>query len=134
MTATEVDHPSKRYGAKVAVDDVSFAARASPPPWTASRGCARPIAGGSASRAWTLDELTTGLDPVAMRDTWAIIKRIRDQGATIVLVTHIMAEAERLCDRVAILDAGRIAAIGTPAALGRPTLEDAFVALTSRRP
>ena len=85
-------------------------------------------------RVAILDELTTGLDPVAMRETWAIIRRIRDQGATIMLVTHFMAEAERLCDRVAILDAGRIAAIGTPAALGRPTLEDAFVALTSRRP
>jgi len=85
-------------------------------------------------RVAILDELTTGLDPVAMRDTWAIIKRIRNQGTTIMLVTHFMAEAERLCDRVAILDAGRIAAIGTPAELGRPTLEDAFVALTSRRP
>ena len=85
-------------------------------------------------RVAILDELTTGLDPVAMRDTWAIIKRIRNEGTTIMLVTHFMAEAERLCDRVAILDAGRIAAIGTPAALGRPTLEDAFVALTSRRP
>jgi ABC-2 type transport system ATP-binding protein len=81
-----------------------------------------------------LDELTTGLDPVARRDTWAIVTEIRDQGVTILLVTHFMAEAERLCDRVAILDAGRIAAIGTPAELGRPTLEDAFVALTSRRP
>jgi len=85
-------------------------------------------------RVAILDELTTGLDPVAMRDTWAIVRRIRDEGVTILLVTHFMAEAERLCDRVAILDAGRIAAIGTPAELGRPTLEDAFVALTSRRP
>ena len=85
-------------------------------------------------RVAILDELTTGLDPVARRDTWAIVTGIRDQGVTILLVTHFMAEAERLCDRVAILDAGRIAAIGTPAALGRPTLEDAFVALTSRRP
>ena len=85
-------------------------------------------------RVAILDELSTGLDPVARRDTWAIVTRIRNQGVTILLVTHFMAEAERLCDRVAILDAGRIAAIGTPAELGRPTLEDAFVALTSRRP
>jgi ABC-2 type transport system ATP-binding protein len=80
-----------------------------------------------------LDELTTGLDPVARRDTWQLIRGIRTKGVTIVLVTHFMDEADRLCDRVAILHDGRIAALGTPASLGRPTLEDAFVALTSRR-
>jgi ABC-2 type transport system ATP-binding protein len=80
-----------------------------------------------------LDELTTGLDPVARRDTWALITGIRNQGVTIMLVTHFMEEAERLCDRVAILNAGRLAAIGTPAELGRPGLEDTFVALTGRR-
>jgi ABC-2 type transport system ATP-binding protein len=80
-----------------------------------------------------LDELTTGLDPVARRDTWQLIDDIRNQGVTIVLVTHFMDEAARLCDRVAIMRDGRIAAIGVPAALGQPTLEDAFVALTGRR-
>jgi ABC-2 type transport system ATP-binding protein len=80
-----------------------------------------------------LDELTTGLDPVARRDTWALIDDIRKQGVTIMLVTHFMTEAERLCDRVAILDAGRVAAVGTPAELARPTLEDTFVALTAGR-
>jgi ABC-2 type transport system ATP-binding protein len=80
-----------------------------------------------------LDELTTGLDPVARRDTWALIDDIRKQGVTIMLVTHFMTEAERLCDRVAILEAGRVAAIGTPAELARPTLEDTFVALTAGR-
>ena len=80
-----------------------------------------------------LDELTTGLDPVARRDTWALIDEIRNQGVTIMLVTHFMTEAERLCDRVAILEAGRVAAIGTPAELARPTLEDTFVALTAGR-
>jgi ABC-2 type transport system ATP-binding protein len=49
------------------------------------------------------------------------------------LITHLMIEAERLCDRVAIMRDGRIVALDTPAALGRPTLEDAFVALTDRR-
>jgi ABC-2 type transport system ATP-binding protein len=49
------------------------------------------------------------------------------------LVTHFMEEAERLCDRIAILDAGRVVAAGTPGELARPTLEDTFVALTSRR-
>jgi ABC-2 type transport system ATP-binding protein len=81
-----------------------------------------------------LDELTTGLDPVARRHTWELIDDIRNTGVTIMLVTHFMPEAERLCDRVAILRDGRVATLGTPAALGRPTLEDAFVALTDRRP
>jgi len=80
-----------------------------------------------------LDELTTGLDPVARRDTWQFVDNIRNQGVTIMLVTHFMTEAERLCDRVAILDRGRLAAIGTPAQLARPTLEDTFVALTAGR-
>jgi ABC-2 type transport system ATP-binding protein len=80
-----------------------------------------------------LDELTTGLDPVARRDTWEFVDNIRNQGVTIMLVTHFMTEAERLCDRVAILDRGRLAAIGTPAQLARPTLEDTFVALTAGR-
>jgi len=64
-----------------------------------------------------LDELTTGLDPQARRDTWELIERIRDQGVTILLVTHFMEEAERLCDRIAVIDAGRVVAIDTPAGL-----------------
>jgi ABC-2 type transport system ATP-binding protein len=80
-----------------------------------------------------LDELTTGLDPVARRDSWQLIDDIRNTGVTIMLITHLMIEAERLCDRVAIMRDGRIVALDTPAALGRPTLEDAFVALTDRR-
>ena len=64
-----------------------------------------------------LDELTTGLDPQARRDTWDLIERIRDRGVTILLVTHFMEEAERLCDRVAVIDAGRVVALDTPAGL-----------------
>ena len=64
-----------------------------------------------------LDELTTGLDPQARRDTWELIEGVRDRGVTIVLVTHFMEEAERLCDRVALIDKGRIVALDTPAAL-----------------
>jgi ABC-2 type transport system ATP-binding protein len=64
-----------------------------------------------------LDELTTGLDPQARRDTWDLIARVRDAGVTIVLVTHFMDEAERLCDRLALVDAGRIVALDTPAGL-----------------
>jgi ABC-2 type transport system ATP-binding protein len=64
-----------------------------------------------------LDELTTGLDPQARRDTWELIEGVRSRGVTIVLVTHFMEEAERLCDRVALIDAGRVVVVGTPAAL-----------------
>jgi ABC-2 type transport system ATP-binding protein len=64
-----------------------------------------------------LDELTTGLDPQARRDTWALIEGVRSRGVTIVLVTHFMAEAERLCDRVALIEAGRVVVTDTPAAL-----------------
>lgn len=62
-----------------------------------------------------LDELTTGLDPHARRETWAVVEAIRDAGVTIVLVTHLMEEAERLCDRIALISGGRVAAVGTPA-------------------
>lgn len=64
-----------------------------------------------------LDELTTGLDPQARRDTWHLIERIRERGVTILLVTHFMEEAEHLCDRVAVFAAGRVAAIDSPAGL-----------------
>jgi ABC-2 type transport system ATP-binding protein len=68
-------------------------------------------------RIAVLDELTTGLDPQARRDTWALIRGIRDQGVTILLVTHFMEEAERLCDRMMLVTAGRAAATGSPADL-----------------
>ena len=61
-----------------------------------------------------LDEMTTGLDPSARRVAWQLIETIRDQGTTVVLVTHFMDEAERLCDRVAIVDRGRVALMGAP--------------------
>ena len=64
-----------------------------------------------------LDELTTGLDPEARRNTWSLVERVRDTGVTILLVTHFMDEAERLCDRIAIIDRGRVAAIDTPGGL-----------------
>jgi ABC-2 type transport system ATP-binding protein len=64
-----------------------------------------------------LDELTTGLDPQARRDTWELIEDVRERGVTIVLVTHFMEEAERLCDRIAVIDSGRVVAVDTPAGL-----------------
>ena len=61
-----------------------------------------------------LDEPTTGLDPQARRNLWDLIKQIRDKGATVVITTHYMDEAENLCDRVAIIESGKIIALDTP--------------------
>ncbi|OFV90826.1 MAG: hypothetical protein A3G76_06370 [Acidobacteria bacterium RIFCSPLOWO2_12_FULL_65_11] len=93
-----------------------------------------------------LDEPTTGLDPQARRQVWDLIEEFRRAGRTILLTTHYMEEAERLCDRVAIMDHGRVIARGSPRELiedldrqGKPltelrartaTLEDVFVSLT----
>lgn len=64
-----------------------------------------------------LDELTQGLDPEARRGTWELIREIRDGGTTVVLVTHFMDEAEQLCDRLAVVDGGRVIALDTPQGL-----------------
>ena len=64
-----------------------------------------------------LDELTTGLDPHARRTTWELVEQVRAEGVTVVLVTHFMEEAERLCDRLALIDHGRVVAVDTPAGL-----------------
>ena len=64
-----------------------------------------------------LDEPTTGLDPQARRHMWELVKQFKTEGRTVLLTTHYMEEAEELCDRVAIMDRGRIIAMGTPKAL-----------------
>jgi ABC-2 type transport system ATP-binding protein len=76
-----------------------------------------------------LDEPTTGLDPQARRHMWDLVRSFRAEGTTIVLTTHSMEEAELLCDRVAIMDAGRIVALDRPAAL-----VDALLSRGFRRP
>lgn len=68
-----------------------------------------------------LDELTTGLDPQARRDTWGLVEELRDDGVTVILVTHFMEEAERLADRVALIDGGRLVALDTPRGLVETT-------------
>ncbi|WP_406497549.1 ABC transporter ATP-binding protein [Streptomyces sp. NBC_00846] len=68
-------------------------------------------------RVVVLDELTTGLDPRARRDTWKLIEDVRDSGVTVLLVTHFMEEANRLCDRVAVIDKGKVVALDTPSGL-----------------
>jgi ABC-2 type transport system ATP-binding protein len=64
-----------------------------------------------------LDELTTGLDPEARRETWTLIESVRDRGVTVILVTHFMDEAERLCDRLALINHGKLAVLDTPEAI-----------------
>jgi ABC-2 type transport system ATP-binding protein len=66
-----------------------------------------------------LDELTTGLDPQARRAIWDMVRGIRERGKTVLLTTHLMEEAERLCDRVAIIERGRVIDAGTPDELVR---------------
>ncbi|MGI5268055.1 ABC transporter ATP-binding protein [Nonomuraea sp. CA-218870] len=68
-------------------------------------------------RVVILDELTTGLDPEARRHMWTAVEALRDTGVTVLLVSHAMEEVERLCDRVALLDAGRVVAVDSPAGL-----------------
>ena len=81
-----------------------------------------------------LDELTTGLDPQARRETWALIERVRDTGVTILLVTHFMDEAERLSDRIAVISGGRVAAIDTPGGLIARTSAVQQVRFRTREP
>ena len=78
-----------------------------------------------------LDELTTGLDPQARRAIWSLVTGIRDRGTTVFLTTHLMEEAERLCDRVAIIEHGRIIELGTPEELVQRHCPERKVVFTS---
>ncbi len=80
-----------------------------------------------------LDEMTTGLDPAARRVAWDLIHAIRDRGSTVMLVTHFMDEAEKLCDRVAILDEGRVIDIDTPQGLITKHASEVHVIFTTER-
>jgi ABC-2 type transport system ATP-binding protein len=81
-----------------------------------------------------LDELTTGLDPQARRAIWDLVRGIRERGKTVFLTTHLMEEAERLCDRVAIIDHGRIIDIDTPGGLIGRHCPERSVSLTTEDP
>ncbi|WP_405648719.1 ABC transporter ATP-binding protein [Streptomyces sp. NBC_00019] len=85
-------------------------------------------------RVVVLDELTTGLDPRARRDTWELIEEVRASGVTVLLVTHFMEEAQRLCDRIAVIDKGRIAALDTPAGLIRRSAGATVISFTPSVP
>ncbi|MFF5298115.1 ABC transporter ATP-binding protein [Streptomyces sp. NPDC013161] len=81
-------------------------------------------------RVVVLDELTTGLDPRARRDTWQLIEDVRASGVTVLLVTHFMEEAQRLCDRIAVIDKGRVAALDTPDGLIRRSAGSTVISFT----
>jgi ABC-2 type transport system ATP-binding protein len=81
-----------------------------------------------------LDELTTGLDPQARRTIWDLVRGIRARGKTVFLTTHLMEEAERLCDRVAILERGRIVDVDTPAGLVRRHCPERSIVLATDDP
>ncbi|MER6537100.1 ATP-binding cassette domain-containing protein [Streptomyces sp. 900105755] len=85
-------------------------------------------------RVVVLDELTTGLDPRARRDTWKLIEDVRERGVTVLLVTHFMEEAQRLCDRIAVIDKGRVAALDTPAGLIRRSAGATVISFTPSAP
>ncbi len=81
-----------------------------------------------------LDELTTGLDPQSRRATWDLVREIQSQGKTVFLTTHFMEEAERLCDRVAIIDRGKIVALDSPLALIEAMGDESRVVFEVRSP
>ena len=85
-------------------------------------------------RVVVLDELTTGLDPRARRDTWQLIEDVRASGVTVLLVTHFMEEAQRLCDRIAVIDQGRVAALDTPSGLIRRSAGSTVISFTPSAP
>jgi ABC-2 type transport system ATP-binding protein len=85
-------------------------------------------------RVVVLDELTTGLDPRARRDTWQLIEDVRASGVTVLLVTHFMEEAQRLCDRIAVIDKGRVAALDTPDGLIRRSAGSTVISFTPSVP
>lgn len=98
-------------------------------------------------KVFFLDEPTTGLDPQARRNLWDLIKEVRDRGVSVILTTHYMDEAELLCDRIAVMDHGKIIALDTPnnlikdllkrgfkkeAHVEQANLEDVFIDLTGK--
>lgn len=85
-------------------------------------------------RVVVLDELTTGLDPRARRDTWSLIEDVRDSGVTVLLVTHFMEEAQRLCDRIALINKGRISALDTPEGLIGRSAGSTVISFTPSQP
>jgi ABC-2 type transport system ATP-binding protein len=122
------------YGEKVDttkfLDDVNLSEKASSYAESLSGGQRQRLSIATAlvhnPKVFFLDEPTTGLDPQARRNLWELIEHIRDKGVTVMLTTHYMDEAELLCDRVAIMDGGKIIDIDTPKRLIKQLLDRGF--------
>lgn len=122
------------YGEKVNpkefLDDVQLGEKADSFPEQLSGGQRQRLSIAAAlvhsPKVFFLDEPTTGLDPQARRNLWDLIKEVRDKGVTVILTTHYMEEAEQLCDRVAIMDNGKIIALDTPKNLVKQLLKRGF--------
>lgn len=146
---------SATYGEKVHpqkfLDDVNLGEKASAYAENLSGGQRQRLSIATAlvhnPQVFFLDEPTTGLDPQARRNLWELIQEVRDKGVTVILTTHYMDEAELLCDRIAVMDRGKIVALDTPKKLikdllGRgfkkeqhveqANLEDVFIDLTGK--
>jgi ABC-2 type transport system ATP-binding protein len=122
------------YGEKVNpkefLDDVQLGEKANSFPEQLSGGQRQRLSIAAAlvhsPKVFFLDEPTTGLDPQARRNLWELIEEVRGKGVTVILTTHYMEEAEQLCDRVAIMDSGKIIALDTPKNLVKQLLRRGF--------
>lgn len=122
------------YGEKVDamkfLDDVDLESKAGSYPENLSGGQRQRLSIAAAlvhgPKVFFLDEPTTGLDPQARRNLWGLIEHVRDKGVTVIMTTHYMDEAELLCDRIAIMDAGKIVALDTPKNLIKNLLKKGF--------
>jgi ABC-2 type transport system ATP-binding protein len=120
----------EKVNAKAFLDDVNLGEKANAYPEKLSGGQRQRLSIATAlvhkPKVFFLDEPTTGLDPQARRNLWELIKDIQKRGVTVILTTHYMDEAELLCDRIAVMDHGKIIALDTPKNLIKALLKRGF--------
>ena len=120
----------ERVDAKAFLDDVHLSEKANSYPEQLSGGQRQRFSIAAAlvhgPKVFFLDEPTTGLDPQARRNLWDLIREVRDRGVTVIMTTHYIDEAELLCDRVAVMDNGKIIALDTPKNLVKALLKRGF--------
>lgn len=120
----------EKADAKRLLDDVQLGEKANSYPEQLSGGQRQRFSIAAAlvhnPKVFFLDEPTTGLDPQARRNLWDLVRHIKQRGVTVIMTTHYMDEAEQLCDRIAVMDAGKIVALDTPSNLIRALLKRGF--------
>jgi len=120
----------ERVDAKAFLEDVQLLEKADSYPEQLSGGQRQRFSIAAAlvhsPKVFFLDEPTTGLDPQARRNLWDLVREVRDRGVSVVMTTHYMDEAEILCDRIAVMDAGHIIALDTPKNLVKALLKKGF--------